>query len=445
LRFQYCPHVIAANGKDLIMFQIKIAAILMTPLIFLCAIATAQEQQSDGLAKNSTSSDIKSQKKIPPPLTAHPNEDFYGPYVPYIAPSQKTGTPQGKAAATVPTGCITQNEQTPSPLTFQTQPNDVYGPYVPYTGPLLKMASVKCEVAAAPAIGTSDSHPTLSSPLHPNASTTQKQQPDGIATMSSPVNLLQPAGAAVAFEASPAPSTGDPGGGYVRWVPPPPILDERREVRPFRSVAIGFKADTLGAGIELATPISQTFNLRSSINFLSFDDPFSIDGVNYTARLHLKSSETILDWFPGNRRFHISPGILYGKNSMSAPASVGPGQTFVLGTQQFINSVDDPVSGSSSVVFPRKFAPMLLLGLGNIIPRTGRHLSIPFEFGVAYTGAPKIQVALDGTACTTKGCVDFGSNAEAQADLKQEVNNLNEDLKRYPVYPILSLGVAYHF
>jgi hypothetical protein len=117
----------------------------------------------------------------------------------------------------------------------------------------------------------------------------------------------------------------------------------------------------------------------------------------------------------------------------------------VLGTQTFINSVDDPVKGTSSVVFPRKFAPLLLLGYGNILPRSGRHLSVPLEIGAAYTGAPVIAVSLNGTACTTQGCVNFVSNQEAQTYLKQEVHNLNEDLKRYPVFPIVSLGVAYRF
>ena len=39
----------------------------------------------------------------------------------------------------------------------------------------------------------------------------------------------------------------------------------------------------------------------------------------------------------------------------------------------------------------------------------------------------------------------FVSNQEAQTYLKQEVHNLNEDLKRYPVFPIVSLGVSYRF
>jgi hypothetical protein len=118
---------------------------------------------------------------------------------------------------------------------------------------------------------------------------------------------------------------------------------------------------------------------------------------------------------------------------------------FKLSTQTFLNSVDDPVNGYSSVVYPHSIAPMVLFGFRNTVPHTSGHLTIPVEFGVAYTGAPKINVVLDGTACTTDGCFSFDSNTEAQNFLKQEVQNLNNDLRYFPFYPILSVGVAFHF
>jgi hypothetical protein len=233
--------------------------------------------------------------------------------------------------------------------------------------------------------------------------------------------------------------------GYTKSVPAPVPVKENEPIRPVRSVAIGFKADTLGAGIEVATPLARSFNLRSSINLFSFSYPFIIDGVNYDARLHFKSSQTTIDWFPWHGRFHISPGILYAKNNLAAAANVGPGQAFELGDQAFINSVNDPVNGSMTVVFPHNISPVLMLGFGNIIPRNGKHLSIPVEFGAAYTGAAQIDVDLQGTACTTDGCVSLATNPDAQSSLRQEISKLNEDLKRIPVYPILSIGVAYHF
>jgi hypothetical protein len=234
---------------------------------------------------------------------------------------------------------------------------------------------------------------------------------------------------------------------YVQPVPRPVVVKARedRAVRPFSALAVGVKADTLGAGLELATPLSRSFNLRASVNIFAFNYPFSIDGVYYDARLHFKSGQVSVDWFPRHRAFHISPGMIYLNNTLTAPSSVPAGQYFELGSQGFINSVDDPLTGTSSVVYPRKYAPMLTMGFGNLIPRSGRHFSVPFEFGVAYTGAARIDVSLNGTACTYQGCVTFANNADAQASLRQEIYKLNEDLKRVPVYPILSIGLAYRF
>jgi hypothetical protein len=271
----------------------------------------------------------------------------------------------------------------------------------------------------------------------------QDQPTENLADLAAGPELRLPSPAAgFALDAA---TSGTPGSGYVRIAPAPQTVKESPSIRPFRSVAAGFTANSLGASVELATPVSRSFNLRSGVNVFTFDYPFTIDGVNYDARLHLKSSGTMVDWFPLHRGFHISTGILYVKNIVTAGASVGAGQTFVLGSQSYINGVDDPVGGSAMVVFPREVAPMLLLGFGNMIPRSGRHLSFPMELGAAYTGAPVISVTLKGTACSQQGCQSFAQNQQAQASVQLEVYKLNEDLKRLPVYPIVSMGVAYRF
>jgi hypothetical protein len=274
----------------------------------------------------------------------------------------------------------------------------------------------------------------------------QEQQPDSLAKSAPPaqLNLVLPSDdLALAVASASDDSSRTPR--YVRSVPLPRAVTSADDIRPFRSIAIGFKADTLGAGIQIATPISRTFNLRSSYNFFAFNDGFNLDGINYNARLHLKSSETVIDWFPGGTLIHVSPGILWGKNAMTAPVSVGPGQTFTLGSQSFLNSIDDPINGNSTVVYSHSFSPLILVGLDNIIPRSGRRLSFPFEIGIAYTGSPQLNLNLSGTICTTDGCVNLSQNTDAQNSLKQEIKNLNKDLTSYPVFPIVSMGIGYHF
>jgi hypothetical protein len=215
--------------------------------------------------------------------------------------------------------------------------------------------------------------------------------------------------------------------------------------KPFSKIALGFRASTLGTGRELATPLRSNLNLRVGANIFAFGYAFSIDGVDYNSDLHFRSAQASIDWFPTHSSFHISPGILYGRNSLSALAIVPPGQSFSLGNQPLINSIDDPMGGTASAVFPRNFAPTLMAGFGNMIPRTGSHFSFPLELGVAFTGRPQIDLKLSGTACTTDGCFYSVTDPATQLGLQAEIVKLNNDVRWFPAYPIVSAGVAYRF
>jgi hypothetical protein len=212
----------------------------------------------------------------------------------------------------------------------------------------------------------------------------------------------------------------------------------------FSSVTIGVKANTLGAGVEIATPLSGHFGLRGQGNFFAFDYLFSIDGVEYDSNFKLRSGSLSVDWYPTHNSFRISPGVLYFKNNLTAVSGVPPGNYFELGSQGFINSVDDPLNGTASVVFPKHLALMITFGY-NLIGKRGSRLTVPIELGIAYTGSAMIDVTLDGTACTNEGCFTFSQNEEAQQSLQEEIKKLNRNLSSYPIYPVVSIGLAYRF
>ena len=226
---------------------------------------------------------------------------------------------------------------------------------------------------------------------------------------------------------------------------PDPNVAARPRFRPFTRYALAVKADSLGLGAELATPLARSLNLRVGASLANLGYAFDIDGINYNTAAHLKSGTGTIDWFPRHGGFHISPGVLYLESTVGGSANVPAGHRFSLGDSSYLNSIDDPVGGTASLRYSRKISPMLLLGFGNLLPRSGRHLSVPFEFGIAYTGVPVIDVKLAGTACTTAGCFDAATDPRTQSDLQQELSQINSDLKPYPFYPILSLGVAYRF
>ena len=216
-------------------------------------------------------------------------------------------------------------------------------------------------------------------------------------------------------------------------------------MRPFSTFALGAKVGTLGAGIEIATPLARSFNLRAIGNYASLRPAFTIDGINYSTRVAFQSGQLGIDWFPFHGGFHISPGALYFHNNLSGTVEVDPGKPFHLDHVNYINSVDDPVSGIVSITYKQHIAPSLMIGFSNIIPRSGKHFSVPLEFGAAYTQAPYMDVKIAGTACTNQGCFDAATDSATQANLKAEVKTLNETVSKLPVYPIVSLGFAIRF
>ncbi len=220
---------------------------------------------------------------------------------------------------------------------------------------------------------------------------------------------------------------------------------DKLEVHPFSTVAIGIHASSLGAGLEAATPLSRSLNLRIGANFIDWKYAFNIDGINYATNINFRNGQASIDWFLFHGGFHISPGVLYFRNGLSGTALVPPGQPFTLSNTSYINSVDDPVGGTASVTYAHHFAPALMFGMSNIIPRNGRHFSMPFEFGAAYTQAPVMNVILAGTACTVEGCFNAGTDPDTQANLKQEISDINQTVKKIPVFPIVSLGFAVRF
>jgi hypothetical protein len=236
------------------------------------------------------------------------------------------------------------------------------------------------------------------------------------------------------------------GSAYVTLTPHQKLKTrEQVTYRPFSTFAFGIKGGTLGSGVEIATPIARSFNLRAGLNYTRFDVPFQIDGIHYDTGASFGSSQLTLDWFPFHRGFHISPGVLYFRNGLYGSASVPAAEHFTLDNVNYINSVDDPVGGAASFDYQKHFAPVLLFGFTNLVPRDRSRLSVPFEVGFAYTGAPTLSVNLLGTACTRQGCFNAGSDPATQQNLKNELKDVDSKVGLAIVYPIITMGVAYRF
>ncbi|HLJ79586.1 MAG TPA: hypothetical protein VKT75_19370 [Acidobacteriaceae bacterium] len=256
------------------------------------------------------------------------------------------------------------------------------------------------------------------------------------AAYSSSIDSNQPPSASVADGAAAPMSAG--GGGS--------IAPAAEYTRPFSRLALGAKVGVLGVGVQAAVPLASRLNLSGGTSFFSYNDNLTIDGLRYAANLRLRSAEASLDFFPLGG-FHISPGaLLYDGNQVTGSAVVPGGQYFTLNNVTYLSSTTDPVNGTGSLKF-NKAAPKLTVGFGNMLPRNGRHFSVPMELGFAYQGDPKVLLNLKGTACDQNGlgCQDVTTSPQIQANIAGQVQKLHNDVSPARFLPIFSVGFAANF
>jgi hypothetical protein len=211
-------------------------------------------------------------------------------------------------------------------------------------------------------------------------------------------------------------------------------------------VGIGVKVSTLGIGGDVAIAVSHRTNVRFGFNAFSYGHTFDKDGVTYKGTLDLRSAQATYDMFLF-KGFHVSPGVLlYNGNQVTANASVPGGQTFTLSNTSYISDPADPVTGTGKLTL-YKAAPMLLFGIGNLVPRNSRHFSTSFEIGAAYQGPPRVALNLTGTVCDSTGlfCRTISSDPTIQSNIAAEKAKLNKSASPYKFYPVLSFGVGYKF
>jgi hypothetical protein len=218
---------------------------------------------------------------------------------------------------------------------------------------------------------------------------------------------------------------------------------------PFRHsrIGIGVKMSSLGAGIEVATRVTERSNLRTGFNIFTYDRPFETQGITYDGEFDLRSAQVNYDWFPFRGAFHLSPGVLiYNANRVMAHLSVPSGQVFSLDHFTFRSDPKDPIRGEATITF-QKVAPAFLLGWGNLIPRKPRRFSIPFEFGFVYHGQPSLAFGLTGKGCDLKGrgCRSINADPQGQRDIDDERQRIKGDISVFRFYPIISAGFAFNF
>jgi len=231
---------------------------------------------------------------------------------------------------------------------------------------------------------------------------------------------------------------------------------------PFSRIGIGADVSPLGIGLKSAIVLNRYFDARLMGSFFGYQSgKIEVDGFKFNADLQMASASASLDWYPFNSVWRLSPGLMFfNANQISGAMNIVPGTSFTLDSLTFYSATANPATGATPLVgngtlglHTNRPAVTLAGGFGKFIPRSNRHWSFPSEFGVAFTGAPSININTAGWACLDAQQTQCGNLSNSTNPVTVQFNNAlqstltkwRKDLGKVQVYPIFSYSVVYSF
>lgn len=188
-------------------------------------------------------------------------------------------------------------------------------------------------------------------------------------------------------------------------------------------------AGTLGIGPELGYRFSETVGVRAAASFLSINQGFESDGIDYDGNVRLRSGGAMFDVYPFGGGFRLSAGGRFNGNRARLVAT--PTQDVEIDDETYTPAEVGTLTGLATV---KSFAPALTLGYGGSLRRG-------FVFGIE--GGVLFQGALRVEEFTSTGTL--ANDPDFRQALEDERQELQQDAEDYKLYPILQLSLGYRF
>lgn len=195
-------------------------------------------------------------------------------------------------------------------------------------------------------------------------------------------------------------------------------------------IAVGAGIGTTGGVVEVQVGVTQNIQLRGGYNYFQYDHDDSYDDIEYAGELDLSTLAAFVDFRPFGNSFIITGGAYFGEKTLDLAAA--PGQTYEIGGQTYSEAQVGTLAGNVDLEDTAPF-----VGLGWDTTFQGGPIGFKFIAGAMFTGSP--QVDLTSTGGT------LSNDANFQAELQQEEDNLEDDIDDYKVYPVVQAGITVSF
>lgn len=191
-------------------------------------------------------------------------------------------------------------------------------------------------------------------------------------------------------------------------------------------VAVDAHGGTLGVGVGATLGLTRHFNARFGINGGELGDNFEEDGLEYKAEFEFDNKYLFLDWHPFRRsNLRLTAGwVLNDTRFIGSATIVSPVD---------IGNVSISSGGAETTVSFDSNSTYYGIGWGNAVGRDKR-IGFNIDLGVLMQGEPTVDLTVtDPTGLVT------------EQDVELERQSIADELDGLDVFPVISIGLSYHF
>ena len=189
-------------------------------------------------------------------------------------------------------------------------------------------------------------------------------------------------------------------------------------------VGVGVKAGTLGFGVDLTGRVTNWFSIRGSFNTADVSQSDEISDIEYDGDMALGAYGILLDFHPFKNNFRLTAGFM--RNRTGIELTGRPTTDTEIGDNTYTPAEIGTLSGD--VTFEEDVP---YFGLG---------------YGSAAKGPKRVKFLLDlGVLSQGSGDVTLSSSSGIvlQSDLDLEVQEIEDDIEDYTLWPVLALGISF--
>lgn len=196
-------------------------------------------------------------------------------------------------------------------------------------------------------------------------------------------------------------------------------------------MAVGVRLGTTGFGLQVARLFTGRIGARIGGSFYNWSGSSTLKSIDYNATLKLHTFSALLDLFLSRRgSFHVTGGLVTNPMTFTATGQSSSGYFKINGTKYADTTVGVLTAQGQ---FP-SVRPYFGFGFGTPA-NEGGGFGLLFDFG-AIIAKPTVSLTATGAA----------TNAQLASDLAAQSSQTQQKLdKFFRVYPVLALGLAYHF